>query len=54
MRSGPLPSGQTSASLVHHQYSGRVSPFQAKTGTPRGAATVPPLPGPPTATAAAA
>ena len=27
--SGPLPSGQTSASFVHHQYSSSVSPFQA-------------------------
>ena len=36
---------------VHHQYSSRVSPFQAKTGTPAGASTVPVGP---TATAAAA
>ena len=28
---GPLPSGQVSAWLVAHQYSSRVSPFQAKT-----------------------
>ena len=26
---------------MHHQYSSRVSPFQAKTGTPAGSATVP-------------
>jgi hypothetical protein len=26
---GPLPSGHISASLVHHQYSSSVSPFQA-------------------------
>ena len=31
---GPLPSGQVSICSVHHQYSGSVSPFQAKTGTP--------------------
>jgi hypothetical protein len=36
---------------VHHQYSSSVSPFQAKTGTPAGASTVP---SGPTATAAAA
>ena len=54
IRSGPRPSGQTSASFVHHQYSGSVSPFHAKTGTPRGAPGVPPLSGRPTATAAAA
>ncbi len=36
---------------MHHQYSSRVSPFQAKTGTPDGLSTVPPGP---TATAAAA
>src|SRR5213082_3428242 len=51
MRSGPAPSGHTSASLVHHQYSSSVSPFQAKTAAPRGLAGVPPRP---TATAAAA
>ena len=36
---------------VHHQYSSRVSPFQAKTGTPCGSSGVP---SGPTATAAAA
>ena len=36
---------------MHHQYSSSVSPFQAKTGTPAGASTVP---FGPTATAAAA
>ncbi len=36
---------------MHHQYSSRVSPFQAKTGTPAGASTVP---SGPTTTAAAA
>ena len=36
---------------MHHQYSSSVSPFQAKTGTPLGASTVP---SGPTATAAAA
>ena len=36
---------------MHHQYSGSVSPFQAKTGTPAGASTVP---SGPTTTAAAA
>ena len=36
---------------MHHQYSSSVSPFQAKTGTPAGASTVPVGP---TATAAAA
>ena len=43
--------GQVSACSVHHQYSSSVSPFQAKTGTPVGAST---LPEGPTATAAAA
>jgi len=33
-RVGPEPSGQVRACLVHHQYSSRDSPFQAKTGTP--------------------
>ncbi len=33
--------GQVSACSVHHQYSSRVSPFQAKTGTPAGASGVP-------------
>ena len=36
---------------MHHQYSSRVSPFQANTGTPLGESTVP---SGPTATAAAA
>ena len=36
---------------MHHQYSSSVSPFQAKTGTPAGASTVPFRP---TTTAAAA
>ena len=53
-RAGPPPSGHTSASPVHHQYSGSVSPFQANTGIPRGFSGVPPLAGRPTATAAAA
>ena len=48
---GPVPSGQVSICSVHHQYSGSVSPFQAKTGVPAGASTVPSLP---TTTAAAA
>ena len=48
---GPSPSGQVSASSVHCQYSSRVSPFQAKTGMPRGSSGVP---SGPTATAAAA
>ena len=47
---GPSP-GQSRACSVHHQYSSSVSPFQAKTGTPRGDSTVP---SGPTATAAAA
>ncbi len=34
-------SGQVSACSVHHQYSSRVSPFQAKTGTPCGLSGVP-------------
>src|SRR5690606_41114161 len=33
---GPSAPGQVSACSVHHQYSSRVSPFQAKTGTPLG------------------
>src|SRR4029450_6620044 len=45
---GPLPSGHTSASIVHHQYSSSVSPFHANTGTPFGFCTVPPLSGLPT------
>src|SRR5579875_1780253 len=48
---GPFPSGQVSACSVHHQYSASVSPFQAKTATPRGSLGVP---SGPTATAAAA
>ncbi len=48
---GPPPPGQESACSVHHQYSSSVSPFQANTGTPLGASTVP---SGPTTTAAAA
>src|SRR5580692_2265106 len=48
---GPSSPGQVSACSVHHQYSSRVSPFQAKTGTPFGSSVVP---SGPTATAAAA
>jgi hypothetical protein len=51
IRCGPPPSGQTSASFVHHQYSSSVSPFQAKTAMPSGRSGVPVGP---TATAAAA
>ena len=51
---GPLPSGHTSASTVHHQYSASVSPFHANTGVPFGFCTVPPVSGRPTTTAAAA
>src|SRR5436190_11828681 len=51
---GPLPSGHSSASLVHHQYSASVSPFHAKTGVPFGFCTVPPVSGLPTTAAAAA
>ncbi len=47
---GP-PSGQRSTCSVHHQYSSRLSPFQAYTGIPRGSSGVP---SGPTATAAAA
>ena len=43
--------GQSRARSVHHQYSSSVSPFQAKTGTPRGLSGVPSRP---TAIAAAA
>ena len=43
--------GQLTTCSVHHQYSSRVSPFQAKTGTPCGLSGVP---FGPTATAAAA
>jgi len=32
MRSGPSPLPKSRALFVHHQYSLRVSPFQAKTG----------------------
>ena len=42
---GPLPPPKSSARSVHSQYSSSVSPFQAKTGTPRGDAAVPPRPG---------
>ena len=48
---GPDSPGQRSTCSVHHQYSSRVSPFQAKTGTPAGASGVPVGP---TTTAAAA
>ena len=48
---GPGWPGQVSACSVHHQYSGRVSPFQANTGMPLGSSGVP---SGPTATAAAA
>ena len=51
---GPLPSGHTRHSTVHHQYSSSVSPFHANTGMPVGFATVPPVSGRPTTTAAAA
>ena len=36
MSDGPLPSGHTRHSTVHHQYSSSVSPFHAKTGMPFG------------------
>ena len=49
--SGPCRPARSSICSVHHQYSGSVSPFQAKTGTPGGASTVPSRP---TTTAAAA
>ncbi len=51
---GPLPSGHSSASFVHHQYSSSDSPFQANTGVPCGFCGVPPFSGGPTTTAAAA
>ena len=54
IRFGPLPSGQFRAWNVHHQYSARLSPFQAKTGDPLGFCGVPPWVGGPTTTAAAA
>src|SRR5579872_5882934 len=38
---GPSLSGQVSASSVQRQYSSSVSPFQAKTGMPRGLSGVP-------------
>ena len=34
---GPAPSGQRMACSQHHQYSSRVSPFHANTGTPAAA-----------------
>ena len=37
----PWPPGQVRICSVHSQYSGRVSPFQAKTGTPCGSSGVP-------------
>ena len=53
--SGPLPSGHTSASFVHHQYSSSVSPFHAKTGSAlRILDACRRSPGGPTTTAAAA
>jgi hypothetical protein len=48
---GPRPSAKVNSCSVHHQYSSSVSPFQAKTGVPVGASTVP---SGPTTTAAAA
>ena len=48
---GSPGAGQCSICSVHHQYSGSVSPFQAKTGTPCGFSGVPYGP---TTTAAAA
>src|SRR3954447_7496792 len=45
------PSGHVRACSVHHQYSSRLSPFQAKTGMPFGSSAVP---SGPTTTAAAA
>src|SRR4051794_16378804 len=49
----PLPEspGQSRICCAHHQYSSRLSPFHAKTGTPRGSSAVP---SGPTTTAAAA
>ncbi len=47
----PASSRNSNRRWVHHQYSSSVSPFQAKTGTPEGASTVP---SGPTAIAAAA
>src|SRR4051812_43297311 len=37
----PEESRNSNRRWVHHQYSGRVSPFQAKTGTPAGSSGVP-------------
>src|SRR3954471_23755300 len=37
----PFSSVNSNSRWVHHQYSGRVSPFQAKTGTPVGSSGVP-------------
>ena len=51
---GPWWPGHVIIWSVHHQYSSSVSPFQANTGMPLGAATVPPVSGRPTTTAAAA
>ncbi len=48
---GPWPPPKSRARSVRFQYSSRVSPFQAKTGTPAGLSTVPVGP---TTTAAAA
>src|SRR6201992_4453414 len=48
---GPPSPDQRRACTVHHQYSSRLSPFQANTGTPLGSSGVP---SGPTATAAAA
>ena len=48
---GPRPSPKSNSCSVHHQYSSSVSPFQANTGVPDGASTVP---SGPTTTAAAA
>src|SRR5712691_9951202 len=54
MSVGPVPSGHSRASLVHHQYSSSVSPFHANTGVPFGFSGVPPVSGRPTTTADAA
>ena len=37
----PFSSRNSNSRWVHHQYSGRLSPFQAKTGTPAGSSGVP-------------
>jgi hypothetical protein len=47
----PASPGHCRICWVHHQYSSRLSPFHAKTGTPRGSSTEP---AGPTTTAAAA